>query len=105
MAGRRLSIASTGASANSRVTNPNVDTSVNVLGTPKARLRGYLVQCRRSLLCTRDQVELTARGASLRRGSLWIVPDLWKTPRTRFPRGRWTHTTRPHAPQASLFLM
>ena len=35
MAGRRLSIASTGASANSRVTNPNVDTSVNVLGTPR----------------------------------------------------------------------
>jgi hypothetical protein len=27
--------------------------------------------------------------ASLMRGSLWIVPDLWKTPRTRFPQGRW----------------
>jgi hypothetical protein len=41
--------------------------------------------------------------ALLTRGSLWIVPDLWKTPRTRFPQGRWTHRTRPHAPQAYSF--
>jgi hypothetical protein len=33
--------------------------------------------------------ELRTRGVSLVRGSLWIVPDLWKTPRTRFPQGRW----------------
>ena len=31
----------------------------------------------------------------------WIAPDLWKTHRTRFPQGPWTHRTRPHAPQAS----
>jgi len=31
-----------------------------------------------------------AARASLRRSSLWIVPDLWKTHRTRFPQGRWT---------------
>jgi len=46
-----------------------------------------------------------AARASLRRSSLWIVPDLWKTHRTRFPQGRWTHRTRPHAPQASSFLI
>jgi hypothetical protein len=39
-------------------------------------------------------------GASLMRSSLWIAPDLWKTHRTRFPQGRWTQRTRPHAPQA-----
>ena len=38
-------------------------------------------------------------GTSIVRRSLWIVPDLWKTQRTRFPRGRWTRRTRPHAPQ------
>jgi len=26
--------------------------------------------------------------------SLWIAPDLWKTPRTRFPQGLWTRTER-----------
>jgi hypothetical protein len=26
--------------------------------------------------------------------SLWIVPDLWKTHRTRFPQGPWTRTER-----------
>jgi hypothetical protein len=26
--------------------------------------------------------------------SLWIVPDLWKTHRTRFPQGRWKTATR-----------
>ena len=26
--------------------------------------------------------------------SLWIVPGLWKTPRTRFPQARWTRTER-----------
>jgi len=33
---------------------------------------------------------------------LWIVPDLWKTRRARFPQGPWTahRTRRPHAPQA-----
>jgi hypothetical protein len=30
------------------------------------------------------------RGTRMMRGSLWIVPDLWKTHRTRFPQGRWT---------------
>jgi hypothetical protein len=44
------------------------------------------------------------RRASLLRGSLWSAPDLWKTHRTRFPQGRWTHRTRPHAPQAHFFL-
>jgi hypothetical protein len=37
---------------------------------------------------------IVAPGASctveLRRGSLWIAPDLWKTHRARFPQGRWT---------------
>ena len=26
--------------------------------------------------------------------SLWIVPDLWKTQRTRFPQGRWKTAKR-----------
>ena len=26
--------------------------------------------------------------------SLWIVPELWKTHRTRFPHARWTRTER-----------
>jgi hypothetical protein len=37
--------------------------------------------------------------------SLWIVPELWKTHRTRFPQlvGR-AQNARPHAPQAYRFL-
>jgi hypothetical protein len=40
-------------------------------------------------------VELRPRGSSMIRGSLWIVPALWKTHSTRFPQGPWTHRARP----------
>ena len=31
-----------------------------------------------------------AYAADCRGGGLWILPDLWKTPRARFPQGPWT---------------
>ena len=35
-----------------------------------------------------------AHGGRLDTKSLWIAPDLWKTPRTRFPQGLWTRRER-----------
>jgi hypothetical protein len=51
--------------------------------------------------CRSTHSAIVAPGGSwtvaLGRGSLWVAPDLWKTHTTRFPQGRWTHRTRPHA--------
>lgn len=43
--------------------------------------------------------------SSSRRGSLWTLPELWKTPRTRFPQllGRRTERAAHNGPQASFF--
>jgi len=44
------------------------------------------------------RLEIVAPGAAhavvFATKSLWIAPDLWKTPRTRFPQGLWTRTER-----------
>jgi hypothetical protein len=41
------------------------------------------------------------------RGSLWTVPELWKTHRTRFPQllGRRTERAAHNGPQASFFVL
>jgi hypothetical protein len=36
--------------------------------------------------------------------SLWIAPDLWKTPKARFPQGPWTRRTERAAPTRSTSL-
>jgi hypothetical protein len=45
----------------------------------------------RRAFCT---VELTHPAWGSCRSSLWIVPELWKTPRARFPQARCTRTER-----------
>ncbi len=48
------------------------------------------------------KVAIVARGSCWRRGSLWTVPELWKTHRTRFPQllGRRRERAAHNGPQA-----